>query len=343
MNEKASGAVVPVESRDSGNGQALEIRSALDIKPSIFKAGLERRKTNRETLIEWLKTALVEGTDFGRIHVVKRDQCDKGKFCDNPYHFSKPSLWKSGAEKIVGYLGLIVRWPRLADVEERIINGDPVAQLMLRCELQNSAGAVLAEGVGARALETDYGDLNKALKMTKKSGQIDAVLNCGGLSEIFTQDLEDMDPTRLETGARDPYQPGEDRIDSAVPRNQKPLSTHCPIGKDWKGVPWEEVEDGFLFWILEKIDDKPDLVERVRKEIESRSVESQEADHTRRDARMTTPTKKVSDYAREITQATNLDQLLVIREGLPTEFEPALRAFLAERETELGPDPQTSA
>jgi hypothetical protein len=214
---------------------------------------------------------------------------------------------------------------------------------MLRCELQNSAGAVLAEGVGARALETDYGDLNKALKMTKKSGQKDAVLNCGGLSEIFTQDLEDMDPERLETGSRDPYQPGEDRIDSAVPRTQKPLSTHCPIGREWKGVPWAEVEDGFLVWICGHIDDKPDLVDRAQTELASRSVESQESSARRVDAKIQGPTKKVSDYARAITDATNLDQLTVIREELPADFEPALRTFLAERERELGPDSQTSA
>jgi hypothetical protein len=63
---------------------------------------------------------------------------------------------------------------------------------MVRCELKDAAGRVLAEGVGARSLKQDYGDLNKCLKMAEKSAHIDAVLRLAGLSEVFTQDLEDL-------------------------------------------------------------------------------------------------------------------------------------------------------
>jgi len=336
MNENTDRAVVPAEPNDSGNGHAIEVRSALDIKPSVFKAGLDRRKKNRDALIEWVRNALVEGTDFGRIHVVKRDVCDRGKWCDNEYHFSKPSLWKAGAEKLAGMLGLIVSWPTLRAYEERIIRGDPITQVLLRCELRNSDGLIVAEGIGGRDASQD-GDLNKALKMAKKSGQIDAVLNVGGLSEVFTQDIEDMNPEDI-ADARDPFQPGEDRVESAIPRNQKPLSTHCPIGKDWKGVPWEEVDEGFLFWILDKIDDKPELIEQVRKVLSSRSVETQEATDRRRDDKITSPKKKVSEYARDIAEATHIDQITAIRDDLPADLEPALRTFLDQRERELGPD-----
>lgn len=55
-----------------------------------------------------------------------------------------------------------------------------------------AARAQWADGVGARSLEQDYGDLNKALKMAEKSAHIDATLRMAGLSEVFTQDLEDM-------------------------------------------------------------------------------------------------------------------------------------------------------
>lgn len=329
MNDQTDQAAVPAAVE---NGQALEVRSALDIKPSLFKSGLERRKKNRDALIDWIKSALVEGTDFGRIHVIKRDRCDKGAYCDNPYHFSKPSLWKAGAEKIAGMLGLRVTWPTLKAYEERIIRGEPITEILLRCELINAEGVVVAEGIGGR---TNDGDLNKALKMAKKSGQIDAVLNVGGLSEVFTQDLEDMDPDKLGEG-RDPFQPGEERVESAIPRNAKPLSTHCPIGRDWKGVPWEEVDDGFINWIVANIDDKPDLRDRALQELEGRSVQTQEAVDRRRSA-ILNPKKKIQDFAREIAQATSLDQIIVIKEELPDDFEPGLRAFIQEREAELGP------
>ena len=340
MNDKPDQAAVPaVVNVINENGRDLDVRSALDIKPSVFKAGLDRRKKNRDALIEHIREALVEGTDFGRIHVIPKDRCPDGRYCANPYHFSKPSLWKAGAEKIAGILGLRVTWPTLRAYEERIIRGDSVTQILLRCELLNSDGVIIAEGIGAR----DAGDdLNKAIKMSKKSGQIDAVLNVGGLSEVFTQDLEDMDPEKLG-GQRDPFQPGEERVESAIPRNAKPLSSHCPIGKDWKGVPWSEVDAGFLNWIITNIDDKPDLRDRAVQEIESRSVETPEAIERRSDARLDGTKKKVSDYARELALATSLDQIIVIKEELPADFEPGLRVFIAEREAALGPGSSSGA
>jgi len=314
---------------------AVEIRSAFDIKPSLFKAGLKRRGQNRDALMTWIRDALVEGTDWGRIHVIKKDQCDAGKYCSNPYHFSKPSLWKAGAEKIVGMMGLRATWPNL-DAELESVRGGG-STIFLKCQLLDMAGNPISEGIGARALDQDYNDANKAFKMAKKSSLIDAVLNAGGLSEVFTQDVEDMDPEKMGEGS-DPFQPGEDRIQSALPQaNAKPLSTHCPIGKEWKGIPWEEVDAGFLSWILERIDDKPDLTARVRKELESRSVESDESKIRRSDDRIENAKKKVGDYARELTQATNIDQIQVIKDELPQEFEPSLRTFIATREAELGP------
>ena len=51
---------------------------------------------------------------------------------------------------------------------------------------------LVADGVGARSLKQDYGDINKSLKMAEKSAHIDATLRMAGLSEVFTQDIEDM-------------------------------------------------------------------------------------------------------------------------------------------------------
>lgn len=330
--------VEPTDHTPPGNGQAVEIRSTFDIKPSTFKAGLERRGKNRTALMEWIRKALVEGTDFGRIHVVKKDQCPDGKYCSNPYHFSKPSLWKSGAEKIAGMMGMRSTWPNL-DAEMEIVRAGTGKFLMLKCQLVDSGGNVVSEGIGARALEQDYGDVNKAFKMAKKSSLIDAVLNAGGLSEVFTQDVEDMKPEQFpEDGGSDPYQKGDDRVDHAMPNNRKAVSTHCPIGKEWKGVPWTEVDSGFLEWIISKIDDKPDILAAAKKELESRSVETDEAKERRQETRLDTPAKSMADYARAITNATTVDQLLAIGEELQgSDLEPGLRTYLTARENELTP------
>lgn len=154
------------------------LTSPLDLPTAHFQAGLQRRQDNRQALIQWIRAALVDGIDFGSIPT-KRGP-------------SKPSLWKPGAEKITGMLGVMVAYPSLKETEQALLNGLSLEHLMVRCELKDAAGRVLAEGVGARSLKQDYGDLNKCLKMAEKSAHIDAVLRLAGLSEVFTQDLEDL-------------------------------------------------------------------------------------------------------------------------------------------------------
>ena len=170
--------------------------SPLDLPAAQFKAGLDRRKANRELLMEWLRSALVEGVDFGRIHVASKERCQfarqgRVKDCGDPHHWSKPSLFKPGAEKITGMLGMTVHYPSLPDYEQAVLNGIALTTVMLRCELRDAHGRPVAEGVGARSVGQDYGDINKTLKMAEKSAHIDATLRLAGLSEIYTQDIED--------------------------------------------------------------------------------------------------------------------------------------------------------
>jgi hypothetical protein len=163
----------------------------LDLPAEIFKEGLDRRKQNRAALMEWIRDSLIEGLDFGRIHVANR-RCQAGKDCKNPAHFSKPSLFKPGAEKICGMLGLTVRYPTLSDYEKAALNDAHLTQIIIRCEILDAFSHVVADGVGARIISQDNGDINKSLKMAEKSAHIDATLRMAGLSEVFTQDIEDM-------------------------------------------------------------------------------------------------------------------------------------------------------
>lgn len=150
----------------------------LDIPAADFAAALERRGANRKALMTWVREALKAGTDYGTIQIGGRA--------------SKESLWKPGAEKICGMLGLRAIFPTLPDYEKAAIAGHEINHIILRCHLLDAQGNVVADGVGARSVEKERGDLNKALKMAEKSALIDATLRCAGLSEIFTQDIEDM-------------------------------------------------------------------------------------------------------------------------------------------------------
>ncbi|MBK1735580.1 hypothetical protein CKO15_09845 [Halorhodospira abdelmalekii] len=178
----------------------------LDMPTEHFQAGLDRRRSNRKALMEWVAEALVEGVDYGRI------QTRRGP--------SKPSLFKPGAEKICGMLGITVHYPTLAQYEQTALQGIALSNIILRCELQDSSGNVVADGVGARSLKQDYGDLNKALKMAAKSAHIDATLRMAGLSEVFTQDLEDIAGTPAEpsTQSAKPSQPAKPAHNSTPPQ-----------------------------------------------------------------------------------------------------------------------------
>lgn len=339
MKKPIEGTAVVVSDEPEHPHQDVELRSAFDILPQTFEAGLKRRKKNRKALIAWIQEELVEGTDYGRIHVVPKSKCPDGSSCTNPYHYSKPSLWKAGAEKIIGMMGLRADWPKIGRIEDMVMEGKTLAQLMLVCELYDMSGRVTSRGAGARSVEQD-GDLNKALKMCKKSSLIDAVLNCAGLSEIFTQDVEDMDPSKIDPGAQDPYNPSEQPAASHWPQgHQKPVATHCPIGKEWRGKPWQEVDEGFLSWIIATIQDKPEVVRAAEKEMVRRYPKDKAKEQrVALDAKVEGPGgKKLADYARELATAKNIDTILAIKDEIPAEFEPALRVFIQTRENELGP------
>lgn len=205
--------------------------SPLDLPAEQFSAGLQRRKQNRELLMEWLRSALVDGVDYGRIHVVSKDRCSfakqgRVKDCCDPNHWSKPSLFKPGAEKITGMLGMTTHFPSLRQYEEAVLNKCEITTIVMRCELRDAQGRVVAEGVGARNLSQDYGDVNKSLKMVEKSAHIDATLRLAGLSEVFTQDIEDkpvVDEASspvLQANAANPATNATAATDSTISRDE---------------------------------------------------------------------------------------------------------------------------
>ncbi len=178
--------------KDQATQLAVIPANPLDLPATTFQEGLDRRKQNRAALMAWIRDALVDGSDFGKVHTVSRSKCQAGKNCQNPNHFSKASLFKPGAEKICGMLGVTVRYPSLPEYEKAALTGTNLNQIIIRCEIVDGSGRVVADGVGARIVSQDNGDINKSLKMAEKSAHIDATLRMAGLSEVFTQDIEDM-------------------------------------------------------------------------------------------------------------------------------------------------------
>jgi len=128
-----------------------------------------------------IQNTLVEGHDYGQAF----------------YGASKPSLLKPGAEKILMLLGLSSEY----EIIEKIQDYDEgFFAYTVRCVLKRG-NQVITEGLGhcnskEKKYESDKQDKfmlgNTCLKMAKKRAQVDAALTVGSLSDIFTQDLEDM-------------------------------------------------------------------------------------------------------------------------------------------------------
>ena len=216
--------------------------SPLDLPTKVFEASLERRGQNRDILIHWIRGSLVEDVDYGSIVIGGRK--------------SRPSLFKTGAQKIVGKLGVVATFPNLYKYEDAVLDGKLINQIILKCELVNPNGEAVATGVGARIVEEDRGDLNKALKMAKKSALIDATLDLGGLSEVFTQDIEDMNlADKKYDGTKDP--------DAKYPVERSNSKGAGDFSNEWskesrhqeikfgkhKGVKYSEVEESYLDWL----------------------------------------------------------------------------------------------
>lgn len=154
------------------------VSNPFNTTPTNFKNFLEEWTENRKIFVSWVQSYLVPKIDFYTLKFKGRE--------------SKPSLSKAGSEKVCGLLRTTVSFPALSDYEQAAVAGKDIKIVMLKC-LISSGGNVIAEGAGARKVSQDSGDINKSLKMAMKSAMIDATLRLGGLSEIFTQDIEDMD------------------------------------------------------------------------------------------------------------------------------------------------------
>ena len=108
----------------------------------------------------------------------------------------KPTLLKPGAEKILMMMGLRSEF-EIVDSTRDFENG--FFQYQVRCKLYKG-DILVTEGLGAcntkerKYIKQDPYTLdNTVLKMAKKRALVDATLLVASLSDVFTQDSEDMD------------------------------------------------------------------------------------------------------------------------------------------------------
>lgn len=181
MNDnKKTAALTTVQENDNQIvAQESEIVNDYDID-----AFLEKRKE----FITKVNAIMVEGKDF---HVIQ----------------GKKSLAKGGAEKIASIFGWVAKFAMDTDTYGMLKVAQKDAFVCYRCYLVKPGGKIaedgrlhsIGEGRGAAILSKNAGDPNKTIKMAQKSAFIDAVLRASGLSDFFTQDLEDMNGHDMST------------------------------------------------------------------------------------------------------------------------------------------------
>ena len=146
-----------------------------------FKLGVNSLLQKRQYFAKQVLPMLVENKDYYTI---------KGK----------KSLGKAGAEKLASIYQLVATFVKDKETMEsfRGING-LVAYV---CNLTRNNGLV-GQGRGAAILKDNGNDANKTIKMSQKSAFIDGVIRSTGLSDIFTQDIENMATTSTDNASED--------------------------------------------------------------------------------------------------------------------------------------------
>lgn len=195
--------------------------SPMDLPSETFENALKRREKNHKRLIQWIQQNLHPDVHYGRQHVFEKCPYARAGVphqCQNFSHMSMLTLWKAGAEKILGVLGLSVHFPSLHEYELAAVHKQEITQVLLKCELKTLNGKVVAEGSGARHIREDAYKLNKAIKMAQKSAVIDATIRVADLAGLFIKTHQHTVKKNLS--------PEVNRTDNALPHRGLHTSQH---------------------------------------------------------------------------------------------------------------------
>lgn len=145
-----------------------------------FKRAVNELLAKREYFASKVMPFLKEGQDYYTIR-------------------GRRSLAKGGAEKLASMYGLVATFERDRETAEML--GDVKGMVAYVCTLTKN-GRVAGQGRGADTLARNGNDPNKTIKLAQKRAYVDAVIRATSLSDIFTQDLEDMDPAQIQPAPR---------------------------------------------------------------------------------------------------------------------------------------------
>ena len=113
----------------------------------------------------------------------------------------KPSLYKSGAEKVAMGYRLLQHYTIESKIEQ--VGKEPIFYYLVRCDLckiYNGTEYIWTSAFGSantsekrNGFNSPYDAANSTLKMAQKRALVAAALSISGLSDAFTQDMENED------------------------------------------------------------------------------------------------------------------------------------------------------
>lgn len=151
-----------------------------------FVVSINEAKSRIAMLQEFVKEMMVPGVDYGLIP-----------------NSQKPSLFKSGAEKLTDVFCLSKQFEVINRIEdwEKILFHYEIKAILIN----KRTGLLEAEGLGCcnnrerkYKSQDGFSIINTILKMAKKRALVDAVLSATRSSGIFTQDIEDSYTNNIE-------------------------------------------------------------------------------------------------------------------------------------------------
>lgn len=169
-----------METKNEKNPEAIEVlnkQSLSEPENLVNDYDIEGYLDKRKEFITKLGSKMVEGKDY---HVIQ----------------GKKSLAKGGAEKIAS----IFSWTAIFQKDQEISDAfkEIPGLVAFVCNLTKGQQTI-GQGRGAASLAKNGGDPNKTIKMAQKSAFIDAVLRTSALSDLYSQDLEDMPKDQVQT------------------------------------------------------------------------------------------------------------------------------------------------
>lgn len=258
-----------VEPAQQANALADLRQAALMMSPAQQHMALAAFAESRTSFRQWLLSQMSEGVHYGfppglipkskeidgvmhyGIWKKSKTQGEKGYYDWYPETQWKPrkSLYQSGADFIIDLMGL--RPEINPDADAWKMAGSKSGSFVMRCDLFSKAnGEKIGNGFGGRSIGDKGGDLNNSMKMACKAAKVAAVINAYALSDLFTQDLEDM-PKRPEYEA--PEQDDDaPEVESRADRNAKVTADDLArLGNEWR--TWQQgdpTKDEFAAWAL---------------------------------------------------------------------------------------------